>query len=173
MVIYENNKNGDNMDVINIFLFFSIIGHLIENIFNLGGSSGILYLYWTPVYGFGAVILYFLYQFIDKFKLNRIINFIVLFLSSFIVLSLIEHIGGVLLDILFNKTLWDYSKMKFNLGKYVCLEMSLLWSIGGISVYYLRPIFNKLMDYIPKWLTVILLIVFLGDVIITILTKAI
>lgn len=159
------------MDVLKLFLLFSILGHLLENIFNLGGSSGILYLYWTPIYGFSAVILYFLFKYIDKFKLNKFINIIVIFLTSFTVLSLIEHTGGVILDILYDETLWDYSDMMFNLGKYVCLEMSLLWGIGGVIVYYSRPIFNKVLDYIPKWLTIILFITFIIDVFLTIITK--
>lgn len=159
------------MDVLKIFLVFSILGHFIENIFNLGKSSGILYLYWTPIYGFSIVILYFLFKYINKFKLNKFIKFLVIFLASAFILSLIEHTGGVLLDVLYNKTLWDYSDMMFNLGKYVCLEMSLLWGISGLLIYYLRPIINKIIDYIPKWLTIILFITFILDVLITIITK--
>ena len=159
------------MDVLKIFLLFSILGHFIENIFNLGKSSGILYLYWTPIYGFSIVILYFLFKYIDKFKLNKFIKFIVIFLSSAFILSLIEHTGGVLLDVLYDKTLWDYTDMMFNIGKYVCLEMSLVWGIGGIIIYYLRPIINRIIDYIPKWLTIILFITFIIDVLVTIITK--
>ena len=114
---------------------------------------------------------YFLFKYIDKFNLNKFIKFIVIFLSSALILSLIEHTGGVLLDVLYDKTLWDYTDMMFNIGKYVCLEMSLVWGIGGIIIYYLRPIINKILDYIPKWLTIILFITFIIDCLVTIITK--
>ena len=54
------------MYYINYFFIFAIIGHLIETIGTPGFKSGILYGWWTPVYGFGIVIILLIGKFLDK-----------------------------------------------------------------------------------------------------------
>ena len=64
------------MYYINNFLFFSIFGHILEStvylILNNNGYSGILYGPWTPVYGFGIILIILIYKFINKTKFNNI-----------------------------------------------------------------------------------------------------
>lgn len=128
------------MYYINIFFLYSIIGHMIELKIHLinGYKGGILYGFWTPVYGIGSVIVICLYnKFISKLKNHKILKFLTIFLSGMIILSLMEYIGGVLLKLIFNKTLWNYSNYKYNIGKYMSLEMGLILGISSVILIYL------------------------------------
>lgn len=163
------------MYYINIFFIYSIIGYLLELIIHLinGYKGGILYGFWTPVYGIGSIVIMYIYnKYISKLKRHRIIEFISLFISSLIILSIIEFIGGTLIEAIFHKSLWNYEDYKFNIGKYICLEMSLLWSIGSIILIYLLKVpTDKIAKKIPKFITWILIIIFIIDLICTLLFK--
>jgi len=58
------------MYYLNVFFAFSIIGHLLENIFNSHIDSGILLLPWTPIYGVGVIIIIFINNIIKRFELS-------------------------------------------------------------------------------------------------------
>ena len=89
-----------------------------------------------------------------------------------IILSLMEFIGGVLLKLIFNKTLWNYSNYKYNIGKYMSLEIGLIWGISSvILIYLLKKPTDKIVKKIPKVITWILIILFIIDVIFTIIYK--
>lgn len=162
------------MELINQFFIFSILGHLLENIFVPNYTSGILYGYWTPVYGIGAITILLGYKYItNKFKLEGIKKAIAIFLVGAIFLSSIEYIGGTLIELLFHKTFWNYSNHKFNLGKYASLEMSLTWGIASLAlIYIIEPIIKKITKKIPKAVSYILIILFIIDVGATIILKS-
>ena len=54
------------MYYINSFFIYSILGHFIEGFFYTNSDSGILFGYWTPVYGIGVVSILLIYDFLDK-----------------------------------------------------------------------------------------------------------
>lgn len=162
------------MYYINYFFIFSIIGHFIETFFVLNFTSGILYGWWTPVYGFGVVLILLIKKIIDKLKLKGklIFKILITYIISMILLSLIELIGGYLIKIIFNQELWNYGKHKFNIGPYISLEMANIWGIASITVIYiLKPLFDKIIYKIPKNITYGLTLLFLIDIIFTILNK--
>ena len=161
----------NNMYYTNVFFIFSIIGHFIENFFYTSKDSGILYGYWTPIYGIGVVVIIACYNFIDKkFKLNKFLKFILIFLASSILLSFIELIGGILVEKVLRITFWDYSKEKFSIFRYTSLKMALLWGVSSwIVVYIIKPIIDKLVKYIPKYITYIFIVLFSIDSFITLL----
>jgi len=162
------------MYYINYFFIFSIIGHLIETLFVSDFTSGILYGWWTPVYGFGTILILFIGKIIEKFNLKRkkIFKILITYLSCMIILSLIELIGGYLIKQIFNTEIWNYEKHKFNIGPYISLEMANIWGIASIFVLYvLKPLIDKIEKYIPKLITYILIILFIVDIIVTILLK--
>ena len=79
-----------------------------------------------------------------------------------------EWIAGNLIEILFGKVFWDYSQLKFNVGHYIALEISLVWMIFIlIFMYILRPLIDKFIKKIPNWLSILVLILFLIDCIVT------
>lgn len=155
------------MYYINYFFIFSIIGHFIETVFVPNFTSGILYGWWTPVYGVGVVFILLIEKIINKFNLEgkRIFKILITYLACMIILSLIELLGGHLIKLVFNEELWNYEKHKFNIGPYISLEMANAWGIASILVLYvLKTIVDRLEKYIPKFITCILIILFVIDV---------
>lgn len=160
-----------NMYLINCFFIYSILGFIAEGIFTLitSGhfSSGILYGPWTPVYGFGAILTIVISRKIFKnMHKSRFVETLVTFIILTIVLTLIEWIGGILIENLFHETLWNYKNYKYNIGKYIALEISLLWGIVSILIiYFVKPIIDKLVTKIPKGVTLIITTLFIIDLI--------
>jgi len=158
------------MYYINIFLFFSIIGHVIENFIYTHVDSGILYGPWTPIYGFGFVLIILIANTIKKFKINKHLYPLILFIVSAILLSTLEYIGGIVIEHLYGRIFWDYSSQKFNIGRYTSLKMGLIWGISSVLVIYIiKPILDKLIKKIPKFITYILVFLFIIDIIFTII----
>ena len=164
------------MYYINNFLFFSLFGHILESsiylFLNNDGYSGILYGPWTPVYGFGIILIILIYKFINKTKLNNIKKIISIFLLSMLLLTLIELIGGYLIEFLFHKKLWNYTNLRFNIGRYIALEISIIWGLCSLFYLYLiKPITDKLIKKIPRYITISILVLFIIDLIVTIINK--
>ena len=164
------------MYYINNFLLFSIIGHILESvvylILNNDGYSGIMYGPWTPVYGFGIILIIIIYNFIKKANLSCIKKGISIFILSMILLTLIEYIGGILIEYLFHKQLWSYTNLKFNIGRYIAIEIAFIWGLCSIFyIYIIKPITDKISKKIPKYITITLLVFFIIDLIITIINK--
>ena len=156
----------------NYFFIFSIIGHIIESLIYSNGDSGILLGWWTPIYGIGVVIILLINNLINKIKTNRFIKAFLLFITTAILLSIIEAIGGYLIEWIFNYTFWDYSDYKFNIGKYTALEMGIIWGLCSITIiYFIKPFLDKIISKIPKYFTYILTILFILDLFFTIIVK--
>lgn len=174
---FVNNNSGEIMFYINFFLFFSIFGYLFETIcsyiFKSGFNSGILYGPWTPLYGFGVIIIMLLSNKIfESLHLNKVVETIVVFVVITIVLTVLEWLGGVLIEKLFHITFWDYSNYKYHIGKYISLEMSLLWGVGSIILIYLViPYVCEFIKKIPFFITMFLSSLFIIDVIVTTINK--
>lgn len=160
------------MYYINNFFVYSIIGFFTETLIYTAKDSGILFLWWTPVYGIGVNIIILIDKYIKKIKTTKFLKLLLLFFISAISLSLTEALGGYLLKWIFGKELWNYSTHKFNIGKYTSLEMCLVWGIGSIIfTYILKPLTDKIISKIPKYLTYILILIFILDIIMTLITK--
>ena len=165
------------MYYINCLYFYSFLGFALESeVYKLNNSnlhSGIFYGPITEVYGFVIIALILLKKyFIDKLKCNKYLKIIITFISSLIVLTLIELIGGNILHLIFNINMWNYTKKAFNIGKYICLELSIIWGLFGIIfIYYLKDNLDKIIKLIPQKLTYILLIINIIDTIAILLNK--
>lgn len=153
----------------NIFFLFSILGHFIENFFYPSKDSGILFGYWTPIYGVGVVIILIIYKLISKFAKKEYLKVPLLFLCSSIILSISELFAGILIKRLLKVTFWDYSKEKFSIFRYTSLKMALIWGLSSIVLIYLiMPVIDKSINYIPKSITYILITLFCCDFIVSI-----
>ena len=166
-----------NMYLLNCFFIYSILGFIIEGLFTLivsgNFSSGILYGPWTPVYGFGAILTIVISKKIFKnMHKSRFVETIVTFIVLTVTLTFIEWLGGILIENLFHETLWNYKDYKYNIGKYIALEMSLVWGIVSIFIiYFVKPIIDKLEKKIPKFITIIFATLFIIDLITTTVVK--
>ena len=81
-------------------------------------------------------------------------------------LSFLEYVGGIIIETLFHIVFWNYSSMRFNIGKYTSLEMAFIWGITSvILIYLIKPLVDKFIKKIPKLITWILLILLSVDLI--------
>ena len=88
---------------------------------------------------------------------------------SMIVLTILEYITGNLIELVFHTSFWDYSNFKFNMGKYISLESSLMWLVGSIIIVFIH---NKLDEYIkkiPNTITYIISVIFIIDLVLSII----
>ena len=162
------------MNTINLFLIFSILGNIFERVvmyfIDKTYVSGFMNTIFTPIYGIAIILILF----IDK-KINiknKVIKLLTEFIIFSILLSIIEGLGGILIELIFNKTYWNYDSYKFNIGKYMSLETSLIWGIISlITLYLIYPLYKKIEDKIPKLLTISLSIIFIINLIYIIIVK--
>ena len=128
---------------------------------------------WMPIYGFGVIIMIFLTRLVfNRVKLNRPLKIIILFLTVTIILTLLELAGGYLTEFVFHKSFWDYTDLKFNFGKYIALEVSLGWGVAClIFLYIVKPLTDKFIEKIPRFISIILLILIITDFIFSFFLK--
>ena len=165
------------MYYLNCFFIYSFIGFVYENIIALVRGKkmgrGMLYGPYTPIYGLGALLILIISKFIfNILSLNKILEIIIIVFSLIIILTFLEWIGGILIEKIFHVVFWDYSNFKFHIGKYIALEVSLIWALGSLLVIYvLQPLINKFISLIPNYVTYILLIIFIIDLVATFSSK--
>jgi len=163
------------------FLLYCFIGWIYEVIleFTYGHgfvNRGFLHGPYLPVYGFGALLILFTIRPFSKRKIHinkLLITPIITFFLIFLLTSVVEYCAGIILDIFFNKTLWDYSDEPFNINGIVCLTASLKFATGGtVFLYLLQPLFekliNKLSNILSNVLFVVLFLTIFADFLITI-----
>lgn len=167
------------MYYINLFFAFSILGFLIENIWNYffedEKGSGILIGPWTPIYGIGSLFIIVVFNFIQKnIHLPGWINCYLLAIVMLISLTLIEFIGGILIEKIFHKTFWDYRKFSLSFGKYISLEISLIWAFSSILLaYIIEPLIHIYLYQIPNYLTILFIFLLVIDILYLCITKKI
>lgn len=162
---------------INCFFIFSILGFIIESllafIFNYKFNSGFLYGPYSIVYGIGSIIIILTYKFLNKrIKDKYILKYFLLFLISSLLLTILEIIGGYLIEFIFHKVFWKYND-NIILFKYSSLKMLIIFGISSIIfIKLIYPLFLKINKHIPKLITQILILVFMFDLILTFILKS-
>ena len=166
------------MYYLNTFLLYSILGFLLETVrsflVNSKFTSGILYGPWTPIYGIGIVIVILISNYLfSHLHLSRWIETFITFVIITLILTLLEWIGGILIENIFHTVFWDYSKEAFSIGKYISLSKSLMWGVGSIIfIYVLKPLLEGVIKHIPIPVTIILTLLILSDFILTFVNKS-
>lgn len=160
-------------NLLTYFIIYSIAGWVLESVYRSFCekkiiNSGFLIGPFCPIYGTGAIIMLL---FLEGFKKN----ILVLFVISFLVLSIWEYFVGVLLEKIFKTKYWDYSDHKINIKGRVCLFNSICWGILGILfIECIHPFIEKNIELInPLYLNIIIVIItvlFVTDTIISIIT---
>ena len=135
--------------------------------------SGIFYGPMTTVYGVGIVAIILLNKYIfKKLKCNIILKIILEFILLTITLTLIEYLGGNILNLLFDIDMWNYTKKKFNFGKYICLELSLIWGmLGLLYIHVFKKFTDKIIKNITRKETCFFLTLFIIDLAMVIILK--
>lgn len=130
------------------FIIYSFFGWVLESIFKTiidrkAVNSGFLHGPICPIYGIGAIIMF---TFLRGLK----DNYILLFLTGFVVLSIWEYIVGWFLEKTFKTKYWDYSGNKFNINGRVCLMNSIFWGgLGMVFTIFIHPEIEKLVTTLP------------------------
>lgn len=162
----------NNMYYVNIFFIYSFLGFLFENALNLvthaNFNSGVLYGPWTFIYGIAIFVIMAFYKFLKQYKLKKWLEVIIFYIVVTIFMVLIEFSGGMLIEKIFHVVYWDYTNLKFNYGHYIALEISLLWGVFATFInYFVTPITSKLAKKIPIPITIIVIILFIVDIVMT------
>lgn len=106
-----------------------------------------------PVYGIGVGV-------VVQFLMPLRGQFIILYIASTILVTIIEGLTGFILDKLFHHRWWDYSNVPLNIGGYVCLLFSLIWGVACVFiVQVVHPVIHKGLSLIPFYLGVVLIVV--------------
>lgn len=118
-----------------------------------------------PIYGVGVTLVI---ACLEAFQSNLLL----LYISSVILVTVLEGVTGWAMDKLFHNKWWDYSKLPFNIGGYVCLLFSLIWGVACVFiVYFVHPLIHHVLSLIPHTagiaLIAILGIALLSDMIVT------
>ena len=146
------------------FLIYSVVGWCVEVVFhalvfhkviNRGFLNGPV----CPVYGFGVIVVFGVLNVITGLVGGRSfgealikggvglppgkeLNIFVLFIIGAIFATLVELLGGWLLDAVYHTRWWDYSDEFLNFKGYICLKFSIFWGIGiVIVVKFVHPLF--------------------------------
>ena len=156
-----------------IFIIYAFIGWCTEvgyaaldtgKFVNRGFLNGS----YCPIYGCGIVIVVAVLTPLKE-------NFIILFIGSFLLTSILEFVTGFLLEKIFHDKWWDYSNFPFNIKGYVCLKFSIYWGLACTFVMdIVHPIIYKFITMIPHILGIVMITIFIGvfavDFVITVST---
>lgn len=114
---------------------------------------GFLFGPYCPAYGFGAVAFA---VFLPELR-NHLFF---LFLGGVILSSVITFSTGFVLEKIFHRKWWDYSRKRFQFGGYVNLPYTVVWGISAVvCISFINPSLKELLVLIPSNLGTILLIV--------------
>ena len=124
-----------------------------------------------PIYGFGMVGLVYSVQLISLPDSGSM-SAVSIFFIGMVLTTAIELVGGWVLYKLYHIRWWDYSKMKYNLGGYICPQFSLLWGLGSVlMIKVVHPLLARGSNPMPfrvmLILDIVLLIIFVVDVIVS------
>lgn len=132
--------------------------------------SGILFLWWTPFYGVGVVLSLLVYKLISSRIKNRFWKNVLLLGILFVLLSLLELIGGIFIEKIYGYAMWDYGRIPLHIGKYISVPTSLLWvGISFLYIYVLKKWTDRILIRTPKFLTILFMLIFVLDVICSLL----
>ncbi len=144
------------------FVAFSFLGWIIDSgyrsidekkLVNAGYFKGPI----CPIYGFGGVILLYLFK-----NVNHLPLILQILLGSF-ALILVEYVGGIFSEKILKIKLWDYSSSRFQVGGHIDLLHSLFWMVLSIVFYFtLYPLALQLesMLTVPEIVELPLLLLF-------------
>lgn len=118
-----------------------------------------------PIYGVGVTLVV---ACLEAFQSNLLL----LYLSSVILVTILEGVTGWAMDKLFHNKWWDYSKLPLNIGGYVCLLFSLIWGVACVViVYFIHPLIHQMLSWIPHVIGLVLIVILaaalIADIIVT------
>lgn len=130
------------------FIIYSFLGWCLETVYatikkKAFVNRGFLHGPFCPIYGFAILSVIVFLKPIEN-------NYIILFVGSVFLTSIVEYITGYVLEKVFNSTWWDYSNKPYNLNGRVCLLFSIIWGTASVLILkIIQPYFVNLVAAIP------------------------
>ncbi len=156
-----------------IFIIGSISGWFLEVLLiyirsNEYANRGLLELPLLPIYGFGLVIVFVLSEYFYDFIVTRfdqkklyIKLFLLEFISFLLLLSILEFCSGLILDKVFDLSLWNYTNNSLNIGGYISLKSSMFFSVSAtLTSILLYNAFLHFLKYVSFFSDFIMTILF-------------
>lgn len=143
------------IDLVLYFVVYSFMGWLIETAFagvitRKFVNRGFLIGPFCPIYGFGALLIVLCSTWVRGVFENDLTFFVVSIIMSIVLTTLLELIGGFILEKFLNRKWWDYGDKLLNFHGYICLQYSLVWGLlAFITIQIVHPEIYKLMIQIP------------------------
>lgn len=144
-----------------LFLLASFIGWLYEIIcvyvkYDTYYDRGVLHIPCCPIYGFGMLILYFIFR--------KIKNPLIIFAGSVIITTTVEYLTAVVLEYRFHRILWTYRDWPLNFQGRVCAISSALFGIMALLFMKLIvPVLNRIYgSKAGKAVSAAVILLFLG-----------
>lgn len=178
MIVFHKlfqRKEGIEM-IVDLFLYFSIysfMGWVLETVFASFNhkkfiNRGFLIGPFTPIYGFGAILIILFSKWIEQIFENYYLSLLISIVISTLLVTVLEFITGYVLEKVFHEKWWDYSNNALNLKGYVCLKYSLLWGgLAFILIQVIHPFVEQFVYIIPwafkTYISIILAAYFLFD----------
>lgn len=142
-----------------LFFIYAFLGYIIESTCvsvdykKLTFSRGFLIGPYLPIFGFGGLLMSL---FLEKYASDLI----VLFIMSITICLTLEYLTSYFLEKIFKLRWWDYSEKKFNLNGRICLDVGIMFGLGGvIAIKFINPIIYKLFKITPNIVLIIIAIV--------------
>ncbi|MGN0415759.1 MAG: putative ABC transporter permease [Agathobacter sp.] len=115
---------------------------------------GFLYGPSCPAYGFGSILFAI---FLDELKSRPVF----LFLGGTLLSIFVVLLTGFILERIFHRKWWDYSRKRFHFGGYVNLTYTVIWGLLAMAcVLFINPFLCKMTVFIPLRIGQILLVIF-------------
>lgn len=123
------NKGQDLTKYLLMFILASFFGWLYEIacVYVVLGKyfdRGVLHIPCCPIYGFGMLILYFLFR--------KIKNPAAIFFGSVFISTSVEYLTAVVLEYKFHKILWSYKTWPLNFQGRICAISSFLFGVMAL-----------------------------------------
>lgn len=167
------------------FVLYSVIGWCYEvflevAVYNWGFSNrGVLFGPYCVVYGFGALLILFLFE---RFKKQRLevyhINVmpLLIFIGIALAATAVELAASYIMELICGGWMWDYTRFAFNFQGRIALNPSIRFGIGGmVFLYLIQPALVKLKNALKekglKVTSTVLMITLFSDLIYTFLIK--
>ncbi len=156
-------------EMVLVFAFAAVLGYFIETgyVFLVVGKfvkRGMLLGPYCPIYGFGALILYYCFYDVKP----TVKNIPSIFIIASLLLGSFELLCGLGFKYILGIEMWNYSGKFLNILNYTTVPILIGWGIlGTIYVFFIHPLILKFVNLFPKKvmnkLAIVILCIFLGD----------
>lgn len=137
-----------------LFIFGCLLGFFLETIWYLLkngiliNKQGLLYGPFKPIYGFGIVIVTYLFKWIKKPTKTK------LFVGGTLIGTLYEYFTNVFQEFILGTSTWNYSSFSFNINGRIYLPYCFCWGIFSLLWFnYVYPFIEKIISKINIVLT--------------------